>query len=477
MTTSGGLSGGPRSAAGPEIEWTDGVWPAGRLERSIGRPPEAWTCAEIADVVEARGIRLVTLLHVGGDGALKALDFVPRDRRHLRTILDQGERADGSSLFRSLKPGASDILLRPRLSTAFLDPFAPVPALALLCGHRDRAGDPLPESPDTIVRRADARLRGELQVELLALGEIEYFLGHPAGVHDESRPGDRGYHATAPFVAGESLRRQAQLLLADMGVPIKYAHSEVGLIDARKEQGRIWEQHEIELGLAPLPQAADAIVLTRWVLLNLARDLNMTCRFDAVMKEGHAGSGLHIHCLPRGCDGGPVGFEPDGRVGPAGRWLIGGLVELAAALMTFGNREPGSFVRLLQSKESPAAISWGAFDRKALIRLPLVAPGAPAGEGWPPTIEFRLPDGSAMPHLLLAGIAQSLAHGRTLPELDALLTRTASLQPEGHSTPPRELPRDREGVALALAARRPTLESADVFPESLIDEWLRGLTG
>lgn len=460
-----GKSGGGASAS----------YPAGRVERIIGAPPAAWGMADLLRVVEAEGVRLVTLLHVGGDGTLKALDFVPRDEAHLRAILTQGERADGSSLFKGLPTGASDILLRPRLSTAFLDPFAPLPTLALLAGHLNRAGEPLPESPDTIVRRADERLKRELRVELRALGEVEYFLGRPVGELDEARPGDRGYHATSPFVAGEALRRRAQCLLAEMGVPVKYAHAEVGLIDARKEQGRIWEQHEIELGLAPLPDAADALILTRWVLLNLAREQGLACRFDPIVKEGHAGSGLHIHSLPLPVGDGPRGFDADGAVGLAGRWLIGGLVELAPALMAFGNREPGSFVRLLQSKETPAAITWGSFDRKALIRLPLVAPGRAPGEGWPPTIEFRLPDGSALPHLLLAGLAQALAHGRQLIDLDGLLSRTASPPPEGAPFRPMELPRDREGVGEALAARRGALEAGGVFPPAMLDEWLRGM--
>lgn len=464
IRTSGGASDGSNAA-----------FPAGRLERLIGRATPDWQVDDLVRVVERLGIRLITLLHVGGDGALKTLDFVPRDQAHLRAILERGERADGSSLFRGLKPGASDILLVPRPATAFLNPFAPTPALAVLCGHLDRTGRPLPESPDTIVRSADLRLRRDLRVELQALGEIEYFLGHSAGPHDEPRPGDRGYHATAPFVAGEDLRRRAQVLLAEMGVSVKYAHAEVGLIDARKEQGIIWEQHEIELGLSPLVEAADAIVLTRWVLLNLARAGGLTCRFDPIMKEGHAGSGLHIHCLPRALADGPAGFEADGGVGPAGRWLIGGLIEIAAALMAFGNREPGSFVRLLQSKESPAAITWGSFDRKALIRLPLVAPGVPAGQGWPPTIEFRLPDGSALPHLLLAGVAQALAHGRTVADLEGLLARTASQQPEGAAPRPAELPRDREGVAVALAERRGALEAGGVFPGTVLADALRGL--
>ncbi|HET9952032.1 MAG TPA: glutamine synthetase [Candidatus Eisenbacteria bacterium] len=447
------------------------VFPASKLERILGKSSAEWSADDLVRAVDEENLGLVTLMHVGGDGSLKALDFVPRSRAHLAEILLHGERADGSSLFDGLPTGASDILLRPRLSTAFLNPFSPIPSLALLCAHLDREGKPLPPSPDTIVRRAYDRVRDELGVEYLALGEVEYFLGRPAGDADLDRRRDRGYHATSPFVAGESMRRRAVRHLADMGVPVKYAHAEVGLIDEAKDKGRVWEQHEIELGLAPLPEAADAIVLTRWLLLNLAREEGLVCRFDPILKEGHAGSGLHIHSLPRSTSGAAseAAFLDDGSVGPSGRWLIGGLVQLAPALMAFGNREAASFVRLLQAKETPVAISWGAYNRKALIRLPLVSPSAGPNEAWPPTIEFRLPDGSALPHLLLAGMAQALVLGRGTRELDALLARTSSHGGDIDVSRMPQLPRDREGVDAALEQALPALEAGGVFPPSILE--------
>lgn len=445
-------------------------FPSSKLERLLGKPPEGWVVDDLVRVVDTEGIGLVTLMHVGGDGTLKALDFVPRNREQLACILRHGERADGSSLFEGLPSGASDIRLQPRIETAFLSPFSPVPTLALLCGHLDRDGHPLPQSPDTIARRAFERLREEAGLEYWALGEVEYFLGRPAGDAEIERTRDRGYHAASPFVAGEALRRRALRHLADMGVPVKYAHAEVGLIDERKDKGRIWEQHEIELGLAPLPAAADAIVLTRWVLLHLALEEGVHCRFDPILKEGHAGSGLHIHSLPRPLPGAPsvAAFFEDGSVGPSGRWLIGGLARLAPALMAFGNREASSFVRLLQAKETPVAITWGAFNRKALIRLPLVARGE-AREAWPPTIEFRLPDGSALPHLLLAGMAQALALGRGMRDLDALLERTAARGETIDVSRMPQLPRDREGVDAALAEARAIFAAGGVFPSSMME--------
>ena len=74
------------------------VLPAGKLERIIGKPSSSWTVDDLIEVVRARQIRLISLLHIGGDGWLKNLDFVPRDYSHLRDVLRAGERADGSSL-------------------------------------------------------------------------------------------------------------------------------------------------------------------------------------------------------------------------------------------------------------------------------------------------------------------------------------------------------------------------------------------
>lgn len=193
---------------------------------------------------------------------------------------------------------ASDVILRPRISSAFLDPFSQLPTLVLLCGHFGRDGNPLPESPNTIVRSAFQRLNSETGVELHALGEVEYFLGKHQDESNIYGANDRGYHATSPFVFGESLRREALAILAEIGIPVKYGHSEVGYIEAKTEEDFVWEQHEVELSLLPLPEAADAVVLTMWVLRNLADKYGMACNFDPIVKKGHAGSGMHFHFSP-----------------------------------------------------------------------------------------------------------------------------------------------------------------------------------
>ena len=467
----------PTTKPSTDVKPGGGNLPACLLERLIGRPAAGWTVDDLEALAEARNVRVVSLMHVGGDGWLKALDFVPRDRAHLRDILTGGERADGSSLFAGygLEVGASDILLRPRLETAFLDPFAARPTLVLLCGHAGRDGAPLPQSPDTIVRAAERRLEREAGVRLEALGEVEYFLGRRAGEEDIYGASDRGYHATSPFVFGEAVRREAMALLAEIGAPVKYGHSEVGYVPAAKADGVIWEQHEIELGLAPLPAAADAVVLTQWVLRNLAHRAGMRCSFDPILRRGHAGTGLHFHLSPVRDGRHLAGRGADGKLSEPAQWLIGGLVRAGGALMAFGNRTEGSLIRLTQAKEAPNAIVWGEFDRSALVRLPIVARTTDGRAVSPPTIEFRLPDGSAHPHLLLAGVAQAMVEAMGVPDVAAVLERTSVVALRQGAAAPTPVPTRFGEVAEALKAHRAALEAGGVFPPVLLDRLIERL--
>ena len=358
------------------------------------------------EVVGRLGIRLVSLMHVGGDGWLKTLDFVPRDLPHLREVLSFGERADGSSLFGAMgvPVTASDVVLRPRLSTAFVDPFASFPTLVVCCGHYGRDGAPLPESPDTIVHNAYARLKAETGVELQALGEIEFFLGKRPDESDIYGATERGYHASSPFVFGEPLRRRAMVLLAEIGIPVKYGHSEVGYIQPDEVDARIWEQHEIELALQPLPQAADSVLIGQWLLRNLSNKAGWRCSFDPILRKGHAGSGLHFHLSPVIDGVHQKHTAADGQLDGVARWLIAGLVQHAGALMAFGNRATNSFVRLLQAKEAPSVVTWGRYNRRALIRLPIVAAdeegevGEPRDGGIPPARRLGPPPPAARRH-------------------------------------------------------------------------------
>ena len=449
----------------------------GGLERVLDRPRSDWTVDDLEYLFEKGHARGLSLMHVGGDGWLKRLDFMPHDEARLRRVCEAGERADGSSLFpgSGIPTGSSDIVLRPRIDSAFVDPFSEIPTLVLMCGHSGPDGKALPQSPDTIVRRAMARLQEQTNVQLLALGEVEYFLGKRRDESDIYGADDRGYHSVSPFVFGEPLRRRALELLVDLGVHVKYAHSEVGYIEPRQPDGVIWEQHEIELGLDTLPRAAEGILLTQWVLRNLAHRNGMRCSTDPIMAEGHAGNGLHFHLAPAR-DGELLPIrDPGGALTDPARWLIGGLVQLGAALMAFGNRAPGSLTRLTQAKEAPNRITWGEYDRSALIRLPAQAMDASGVSVSPATVEFRLPDGSVFPHLLLAGAALAMIEGAGTADLDELLAATSTVTKKDDEDRAAPVPTSFPAVAAAVAAHRSAFEAEGVFPGPLLDRLVSDL--
>ncbi len=439
------------------------------LERAIAKPAKFWTEHDLAHAFVSLDLRQISLMHVAGDGKLKTLDFVPRDHNHFLQILRYGERADGSSLFpgSGITAGASDIVLRPRIQSAFVDPFSQEGTLAVLCGHSARSGEPLPQSPDTIARKAFERLFSIAGFELHALGEIEYFIGHRlTGKHDE-RLEDRGYHAAAPFVFGQELRRRALTILSEIGVPVKYGHSEVGFAAATNGSDLTWEQHEIELALTPLSIAADCVALTQWVLRNLARDYEIEVSFEPVVRKGHAGSGMHFHMAPVVDEQYLPVHEGSQNVSASAELLIAGLLMNGCSLMAFGNRTPSSFVRLFQGKESPAAVTWGQFNRKALVRLPVTMPDSTGASAYPETVEFRLPDGSANPHLLLAGIAQAACatHGMSNRKDLMETLRSDALSDQAA----QKIPSNSKEIASLLANDRAIYQAADVFPASLID--------
>jgi glutamine synthetase len=253
----------------------------------------------------------VSLLHVGTDGWIKSLDFTPFSKDHLRDILTSGERADGSSLFEgSMGTQCSDICMRPRLSTAFIHPFTDddePKGICVLCDHLNKEGTPLDQSPSTILQKAQARVTTECsadgKLELYALGEVEYFLGRQVNKEECSKTllignidkNEKGYHSTSPFLFGTKLRRRAMEILTRAGYHAKYGHGEVGFIPANEQGDLEWEQHEIEMSLMPLQQAADAVLLCQWILRNLASQEGYSITFDPMVSADHAGNGLHFH--------------------------------------------------------------------------------------------------------------------------------------------------------------------------------------
>lgn len=124
----------------------------------LQKPAEALTKADIIKYVRENDIRMINFMYPGGDGKLKTLNFVITNLQYLDTILTCGERVDGSSLFSFIQAGSSDLYVLPRFRTAFLDPFAEIPTLSMLCSFFDKDGQPLASAPEQTLRKASEEI-------------------------------------------------------------------------------------------------------------------------------------------------------------------------------------------------------------------------------------------------------------------------------------------------------------------------------
>ena len=452
------------------------------IVRLLGKPAAAFTCDDLVRAVEELQLRQVNLRYVGGDGRLKTIAFAINSREHLHQVLSRGERVDGSSVFAGTEASSSDVYIVPRHRTAFLNPFGERPSLDVLCSFYDEDGKPLPYAREQIVRRAAERLTDETGMVLEAFGELEYYLvDEPDGLFPVEE--ERGYQESGPFSKGEKVREQVLGHLSAMGIKLKYAHGEVGNI---LEDDRQLVQHEIEFWPVPIEQAADVLVMAKWVVREVAYAHGLEVTFAPSVSSAGAGNGLHIHSRLVRNDASTIVTKKG--LNDTGRKLIVGYLSAARALTAFGNTVPTSYLRFVDGDESPEGICWGETDRTGLVRVPLAWVGdvlpamsahanpdtsGPISEPavHPQTVELRLGDGSADVHLLLAGMAVAAVNGLSDPgALEAAERLNAD-----HSDDFEQLPSSCLESADALEAERATFEAEGVFPSSLIDGVLERL--
>ena len=136
----------------------------------LQKPAESLTKADIIKYVRENDIRMINFMYPGGDGKLKTLNFVITNLAYLDTILTCGERVDGSSLFSFIEAGSSDLYVLPRFRTAFLDPFAEIPTLSMLCSFFDKDGQPLASAPEQTLRKASEAFTRTTGMQFEAMG-------------------------------------------------------------------------------------------------------------------------------------------------------------------------------------------------------------------------------------------------------------------------------------------------------------------
>jgi glutamine synthetase len=287
-------------------------------------------------------------------------------------VLERGAMFDGSALEGRARHLESDMLLRPDPAT--LVDLGDGVARAICTVH----------TPDGVRWPADPRYAlesivadaGDLGDGITVGAELEFYLLDGSGV-----PLDTAGYFDEPESPGSVLVRSAAQRLLACGISIDAWHHEAGP-----------GQYELDLAaLAPL-RLADAIVLTKQLMRELARSQGFTATFMPRPFDDQPGSGLHLHLrMPDAL------VDDHGDLGETGRGFVAGQLAHARALSAIAAPTVNSYKRLHAGPEAPSAIVWAHMNRAALVRVS-------SYRGVDASIEYRGADPSANPYLLIAGL-------------------------------------------------------------------------
>ena len=245
-------------------------------------------------------IERITFHYTGIDGKIKDLKIPVENRKQVEMILSEGERVDGSSLFKGMvDAGKSDLYVVPLYKTAFFNPFDNK-SIDFICRFFNKDGDLADYAPDNILRKANKLLFDNTGLEFYALGELEFYLiGHHQNMLF-SMPAQRAYHSSSPYIKTGFILNEMLNHITKICGKVKYAHSEVGHIEYIESEfeelsSKSAEQVEIEFQLTPVEEMADNLVIACWIIRNVAYKYGFLATFFPKIEIGHAGSGLHFH--------------------------------------------------------------------------------------------------------------------------------------------------------------------------------------
>lgn len=470
----------------------------------LDKSPRDFQRGDFLDVIRQKQVERITFHYTAMDGKLKELKIPASNSRQVEFILAEGERVDGSSLFKGMVDSAiSDLYVIPVYRTAFLNPFDEG-SLDFICRYVTKEGELAPFALDTILSRAVHVFHKNTGLELYALGELEFYLLSNKSLNIFPSQKQQGYQASSPFIKSGQILNEMIHHITQITGAIKYAHSEAGFVesvrsDLNEIKGKMVEQFEVEYLPKPVEEIADDLVLGRWLIRNISYKYRCVATFTPKIEEGVAGNGMHIHAelMEKGKN---VMVNPDGQLSESGLKLIGGFCEYADSLTAFGNTVSSSYLRLVPNQEAPIRICWSDLNRSAMIRVPLgwthqhhlakqINPQEKSDFYDPEgrqTVELRSPDGSAIIHLLLAGMVMSadwaLKDNLTFFKEHTPLELAKKLYIKGNvfTTPELQqtlpaLPTSCVESSRILLKKRGLYEREGVFPSSVIDYVVRFL--
>src|SRR4029077_16974388 len=206
--------------------------------------------------IEQEGVEFVLLWFSDIEGHLKSFAVTPSE---IGGALDDGMGFDGSSITGFNAIEESDMVAIPDPETFQLMPWkeGETRVARMICDVVTPDGKPYDGDPRYVLRRALDRMRS-MGFDTFNVGpELEYFLFRDntgAETLDEG-----GYFAMTTLDAATELRQDTIHALESMGIPVEYAHHEVGP-----------SQHEIDVRFAPALEMADHTITYRLIVKEIA---------------------------------------------------------------------------------------------------------------------------------------------------------------------------------------------------------------
>lgn len=444
------------------------------------------TIAQLQELIKQKNIKFADLRFTDSLGKEQHVTIpISHVNDELFTV---GKAFDGSSIKGWKKINQSDLILRPDLSTAMLDPFYQDPTLILRCDVIDPATmEGYVRDPRSVARRAEAYLRSTGIADVSYFGpEPEFFLfddvrwkismegafyavdsseaaWNSGAVIEGGNIGHRpnvkgGYFPVPPVDSSQDIRSAMCTILEQMGLVVEAHHHEVAT----------GNQNEIATQFNSLLKKADETQILKYVVNNVAHAFGKTATFMPKPLVGDNGSGMHCHqSLAK--DGRNI-FAGDKYAGLSEEALfyIGGIIKHARALNVFTNPGTNSYKRLVPGFEAPVLLAYSSLNRSAAIRIPFGA------DAKAQRIEVRFPDPLANPYLAFSAML--------LAGLDGIKNKIhpgAPIEKDLYELPPEELLdiptvcSSLEQAIDSLQADREFLLAGDVFSNGLLDSYIK----
>jgi glutamine synthetase len=313
---------------------------------------------------------------------------------YLKSIVKTGAGFAGFATWGTgMQPHDPDFMARGDLDTLTLLPWQPGYARIVCVGHVNGKRHEC-DSRAVLMKQVE-RLK-ERGWTLNTGLEPEFFLLS----RDENGkivPADPSDRLDKPCYDYKGLSRQRHFL-EDLSKNLVAAGLDVYQTDHEDGNG----EFEINYTYSDALDSADAFVLVRMAVSEIANDHGMIGSFMAKPFADKAGAGMHIHCSMTS-DGKNNLFQDDSDPNGMGlsklaKQFMAGVLAHADGLCALSCPTFNSYKRLTVGNSlsgatwAPAYKSWGDNNRSSMVRVPYGR------------LEYRLPDGGCNPYLVSAGL-------------------------------------------------------------------------